>query len=189
MLALTPTPTPPLRAIEANTHGQNEIKKKAEMSKPGAPMSPRQQEINAQMNELKAQAAPKRAAIKKIDDQIRHLNSNAEKIKDMNARSSSLPYRNLAELEKAIRDLDAKVSTGKMKIVDEKKAQQEILVLNRRKNDFKAIEDLQKTVDADRLKIEALEEQRAEAGYQDIEAQIKKLDAEYKTIKAERDHA
>lgn len=71
-----------------------------------------------------------------------------------------MPYRSLADLERAINDLDRQVSTGRMKIVDEKKALQEISTLNKQKKNFGVFEEQQKAIDADKAKLKELKEKK-----------------------------
>lgn len=105
------------------------MKQKLEFIKsPGK--SPRQQELRDQLNELRAAQQAKKGGRAQIDEQIKTLDTSIKaKIKEQNASMQKMPYRTLDELEDAIKRLSASVDSGKMMIVDERKALAEICML------------------------------------------------------------
>jgi capsule polysaccharide export protein KpsE/RkpR len=98
-----------------------------------------------------------------------------------------MPHRTLADLEAAVQKLDQKVATGQMKIVDERKAVQEINLLNRRKKDFAVVEEMQNSIDADRTKLKAMKDQKQDPELKELNDRYDALDKEFKEIKAEQD--
>ena len=86
-----------------------------------------------------------------------------------------------------MRRLDRQVSTGQMKIVDEKKALQAISNLNRRKKDFAAFEEVQATIDADREKIKTLRDQKSDPEIAKLNARYDEKNAELQLLTKELD--
>ena len=167
---------------------QNEIKDKLQGTRPGGPKPPRFHELKAELSEIKSQVSTRRTAQKKIDDQIASINNTiAARIKELTTKKSTLPFRTLDDLEAEVRRLDRQVSTGQMKIVDEKKALQAISNLNRRKKDFAAFEEVQATIDADREKIKTLRDQKSDPEIAKLNARYDEKNAELQLLTKELD--
>jgi uncharacterized coiled-coil DUF342 family protein len=101
---------------------QNEVKAKLEFVKaPGK--DPRQQQLREELNSLRASQSSKKNDRAKLDEQIKALEASVKaKIKDQNAAKGKIPYKSVEELDAAIKNLERKVETGTMKMVDERKA-------------------------------------------------------------------
>lgn len=100
-----------------------------------------------------------------------------------------MPYRSVADLEAAVAKLDRDVSSGRMKIVDEKKALQEISNLNRQKKNFTVFEEQQKIIDTDKERLKEMKEKKQDPELKELNDNYGKLDEQFKAIKAEQDSA
>ncbi|KAF8251348.1 hypothetical protein K440DRAFT_82631 [Wilcoxina mikolae CBS 423.85] len=166
----------------------NDIKAKLDSAKPGGNKNPRQQELKDELAKIRTQQAAKKSARGKVDDQIKALHDSINtRFKELNAKKGNMAYRTLADLEAAVQMLDQKVSTGQMKIVDEKKALQEISNLNKQKKNFAVIEEQQNSIDADRAKLKAMKDQKQDPELKELNDKYDALDKELNEIKAEQD--
>jgi hypothetical protein len=100
-----------------------------------------------------------------------------------------MPYRSVADLEAAVAKLDRDVSSGRMRIVDEKKALQEISNLNRQKKNFTVFEEQQKIIDADKERLKEMKEKKQDPELKELNDKYGELDDQFKAIKAEQDSA
>lgn len=97
--------------------------------------------------------------------------------KDSRNRSG---FKSEDEIESKIKSLQAKVESGNMKVVDEKKTLDEISKLNREKKSFASLGDQQKRIDT-------LKEENTELKKSFDNQEARDLDARYKAIKEELD--
>ncbi|KAI5838239.1 hypothetical protein DFP73DRAFT_503393 [Morchella snyderi] len=167
----------------------NDVKQKLEFIKsPGK--SPRQQELRDQLNELRAAQQAKKGGRAQIDEQIKTLDTSIKaRIREQNASMQKMPYRTLDELEDAIKRLSASVDSGKMMIVDERKALAEISSLNKVKKNFGAFSEVQKTIDADKAKLDELRQQRKDPEVQELSDKFEAVKKELDDLKLEQDAA
>lgn len=100
-----------------------------------------------------------------------------------------MPYRSIADLEAAVKELDKKVASGMMKIVDEKRALQEISTLNKQKRGFAGLEETQASVDADRVKLKELKERKVDPEQVKLNERFDELNKELNELRAEHDVA
>jgi uncharacterized coiled-coil DUF342 family protein len=108
-------------------------------------------------------------------------------VKELNTKRGNMAYRSLADLEAAVAKLDRDVSSGTMKIVEEKKALQEIGNLNKQKKNFAVFEEAQKAIDADRQKLKEMKDKKQDPELKELNEKYDQLDQEFKALKAEQD--
>jgi len=181
-------PPPPSRPLESANPAKNEVKAKLDSARPSRNQNPRQQELKNEIAEINSKWAAKKAARGQAEDQIKALHDSINvRVKELNAKKGNMPHKTLADLEAAVQKLDQKVATGQMKIVDERKAVQEINLLNRRKKDFAVVEEMQNSIDADRTKLKAMKDQKQDPELKELNDRYDALDKEFKEIKAEQD--
>ncbi len=95
----------------------------------------------------------------------------------------------MEELDHQIERLDSQVNSGLMKLVDEKKALNEISSLKRLRKNFDQFATQQKDIDALRAKIKEIKDSRDDPEAKALSEQYNKLQAELDGIKAEQDEA
>ncbi|KAF8534652.1 hypothetical protein BDD12DRAFT_398206 [Trichophaea hybrida] len=166
----------------------NDIKAKLDSTKPGGNKNPRQQELKDELAKIRTQQAAKKSTREKVEDQIKALHDSINaRVKELNAKKGNMAYRTLADLEAAVQNLDQKVATGQMRIVDEKRALQEISNLNKQKKNFAIFEEQQNSIDADRAKLKTIKDQKQDPEWKELNDKYDALDKELKEIKAEQD--
>lgn len=177
------------RELDDAQKALSEVKNQIDLAKPGN-KNPRQQELKVQLAEIRSQVAAKKASRGKIEDQIKTLQDSINaRVKELNAKKNNMPYRTVADLGAAIDKLDRDVSSGKMKIVDERKALQEISALTKQKKNFPIFDEQHKTIDADRATLKSMKEQKQDPELKELNDKYDVLDKEMKAIKEEQDSA
>jgi hypothetical protein len=186
-LVSVPSRSPPFQTTDTSQLPQNAIKAQLDSVKPGG-KNPRQQEIKDELAKVRSQVAAKKAARQKVEDAIKALQDSINaRVKELNTKRGNMAYRSLADLEAAVAKLDRDVSSGTMKLVEEKKALQEIGNLNKQKKNFAVFDEAQKSIDADRLKLKEMKEKKQDPELKELNEKYDALDQEFKALKAEQD--
>ncbi|KAI5781215.1 hypothetical protein EDC01DRAFT_718584 [Geopyxis carbonaria] len=165
----------------------NDVKAKIEGAKPGG-RDPRQQELRDQLSAIRQQVATKKGNVGKIQDQIKNLQDSINtRVKEVQTKQKFIGYKSVADLEAQVAKLDAGVSSGKMKIVDEKKALSEISGLNKKKRDFATIEEMQKSIDSDKTKLKELKEKKQDPELVELNKKYETLQTELNELRANQE--
>ncbi|ORY34930.1 putative nuclear segregation protein Bfr1 [Naematelia encephala] len=116
--------------------------------------------IKSEMDALRSEQGNIKSSRQKIFDEMKRLQEAVQKkIKDVQASRGKQSYRNVAEIDERISDLDKQVESGSMKLVDEKKALQEISNLRRARKTLEATGSVDDAIAADRARIDELRKQ------------------------------
>ena len=140
-----------------------------------------QKSIRDQQKTNKSSRTVQQEKYNALDAQIKSMIANQK------AARGKMGFKNVEEIDQQIARLREQIDSGKMKLVDEKKALDQIPSLNRQKKGFSAFDDSQKRID--QKKVEAAEVKKtfdnpeARALSQKFEDNQKELDE----IKAVRD--
>ncbi|KAI5819232.1 hypothetical protein BZA77DRAFT_259648 [Pyronema omphalodes] len=155
--------------------------------KPGG-KNPRLDELKVDLNDIRSKQKAKKNSREKDEEAIKALTESINaRVKDLNAKRGGMAYRSIADLEAAVARLDKNVSSGNMKIVEEKRALQEISQLNKQKKNFAAFEEQQAAIDADRAKLKAMKEKKQDPEVKQLSDLYDEKDREFKALKAEAD--
>ncbi|KAK4181934.1 hypothetical protein QBC36DRAFT_1769 [Triangularia setosa] len=145
------------------------------------PTQIRRQELIKRLNEIKEeQGGGKKDRASKFDQIKRHEETVKRLINESKADRAKLPFKNVEELEEKIARLERDVNSGMMKLVDEKKALNEISNLRKQKKLFGGFEQQQKLIDENKAKIKEIKDSLDTP-------EAKKLSEEYNTLQAELD--
>jgi len=174
----------------------NAIKAKIELAQPNknkdqpSPTQKRRQELIAQANEIRQkQAGGKNARTSKLD-QIKRLDEQLKsRIAEQKTARSKVSFKSADEIDREIKNLNAQIDSGKMKIVDEKKALDEISKLSKLKKSFVGFEDSQKQIDDLKAKIKEIKDSMEDPEAKALSEQYNKIQVELDAIKAEQDEA
>lgn len=150
----------------------------------------RRQELIAQANEIRnKQAGGKNARtskldlIKRLDEQVR------SRINEQKAAKAKVPFKSLEDVDRQIASLEKSVNSGTMKLVDEKKALNDISSLRKSRKTFGQFDDSQKQIDELRAKIKEIKDSMEDPEQKAMSEQYNKIQAELDGIKAEQDEA
>lgn len=117
----------------------------------------RRSQIKAEMDELqRVQGSGKADRSKTLDAIKRHQDSINTKSKEITSIRQKLPYKNSIEIQSRIQQLDGQIESGKLKLIDEKKALNEISTLKRSSKQVTTLESLETSIAEDKQQIETL---------------------------------
>ena len=117
---------------------------------------------------------------KTLDAIKRHQDSISTKSKEITSIRQKLPYRNASEIQSRITQLDSQIESGKLKLIDEKKALNEISTLRRSSKQVSTLESLEQGIEEEKLKIDELRKVLDDP-------QVKQTQARWDELKREMD--
>jgi chromosome segregation ATPase len=170
--------------------GQNAKKAEIENARPSKD-SPANDRFKALVADQKAireqQMANKSSRTSQLEKYTAAENQVKQLIQDQKNQRAKMPFKNVEEIDAQIDHLNKQVDSGKMKLVDEKKALDEVSKLRKQRKGFSALDDLQKRIDEKKAENAELKKtfdtQESRALSQRYESNQKELDE----IKAARD--
>ncbi|KAG7885055.1 hypothetical protein KL938_001312 [Ogataea parapolymorpha] len=111
-----------------------------------------------------------------LNEQIRAIDGQMKKkIGDLQAQNSKNSFKNVEEIDKKINQLENLIGSGTLKLVDERRYVKEITSLRKLKKDFGSIEQLQKSIDNDKLKIQELKKKQSAVSNKEIQAKFEEV--------------
>ncbi|ODO00722.1 nuclear segregation protein Bfr1 [Cryptococcus wingfieldii CBS 7118] len=141
----------------------------------------RRSAIKSELDSLRGEQAKFRGDRNKLFEDMKRLQESVQKkIKEVQGSRGKLVYRTVSEVDARIEELDGQVESGNLKLVDEKKALQEISNLKRSRRTLEANGSIDDSIAADKARIEDLKKQ-----LDDPEA--KKLSERFDELKKEMD--
>ncbi|KAI9668368.1 MAG: hypothetical protein M1831_001122 [Alyxoria varia] len=163
---------------------------KVDASKPGTkdgPADGRLQAIRDEMSKIRQEQAARKGSranvqerIKAYDTQVKAKDNEIKKIK------GSTSYKSAADIEREIKHLEGQVDSGRMKIVDEKKALSEVSNLQKQKKSFTAIDGLQRDIKVLKDKISEEKDQLKDPVAEELQTNYERLMKDQNSIKEER---
>ncbi|KAF2772668.1 hypothetical protein EJ03DRAFT_387690 [Teratosphaeria nubilosa] len=178
------------------------IRSKLDLAQPNnkeLPTSKRQQELRAELQQIRTQQQSSKSSRGQILDQIKRKDDRLkEQINKQKTERSKSQFKSVDDIQNEIDRLQKQVDSGNMRIVDEKKALADISQLNRQKKSFGTLDDAQKGIDQLKAEIAELrktlddpESKALSERYTQIQAELDKIKAEqddvYKNLKTLRD--
>lgn len=167
------------------------IKSQLEIAKPAPSDSPhakQRADLLARLKEIREKQVAGKATRNKLLDQIKKEDAIVkELIAQHKTARSRVNFKSIEDLDREIDKLDKQVNTGTMKIVDEKKALNEISMLRKQRKCFSGFEESQKNIDAKKSLIKDLRDQFDDPESKALSDQYNKIQAELDEIKAQQD--
>ncbi|KAG6005581.1 hypothetical protein E4U21_007840 [Claviceps maximensis] len=184
------------KAHKASMDQLNAIKAKIDLAMPNKnkdqsnPAQKRRQELITQANEIRQkQAGGKNARAGKLD-QIKRLDEQLRsRTAEQKTAKAKIPFKSVEDVDRQIAELDKRVNSGSMKLVDEKKALSDISSLRKMRKNFGQFDDAQKQIDELRAKIKEIKDTMEDPEQKALSEQYNKIQAELDAIKAEQDEA
>ncbi|KAG8865127.1 hypothetical protein FRB96_000016 [Tulasnella sp. 330] len=149
-------------------------------TKPG-PGDERRKQLKAEMDEIRAQQGDGKSSRENILTDLKAMNESvAQKIKELQAANAKLQYKSVAELEAHIKELDARVESGNLKLVDEKRALQDISTAKRQRRVIEGYQAQKEAIDEEKTRADELRKQLDDP-------ELKAVSERYDAIKTELD--
>ncbi|RDA96147.1 hypothetical protein CP533_1795 [Ophiocordyceps camponoti-saundersi (nom. inval.)] len=184
------------KAHKASMDRLNAVKAKIDVAMPNknkeqaSPVQKRRQELIAQANEIRQkQAGGKNARSSKLD-QIKRLDEQLRsRVAEQKTARAKVPFKTVEDVDRQVTSLEKQVNSGTMKLVDEKKALNDISSLRKMRKTFGQFDDAQKHIDDLRAKIKDIKDSMDDPEQKAMSDQYAKIQAELDAIKAEQDEA
>ncbi|RPB02100.1 hypothetical protein L873DRAFT_484994 [Choiromyces venosus 120613-1] len=167
----------------------SEVKAKLDLAQaPGK--NPLQNELKKRLFELRDKQSAKKNDRGKIEEEIKATDASLKaKIKELNAKKGKIPYKTPEELDNVIKNLEKSVERGDMKLVDERKAQFEISILQKQRKNFRTLDAEQKAIDEGKQKLEDLKAKKKDTDVQKLSDEYEETKEQLEAIQAEQDEA
>lgn len=157
-------------------------------SNKGGPDHERKLAVRKELDALRGEQARLKGGRGKTLDSLKTIQDGMnKKIKDLQAAKAKAPYKTVQEVENQIKTLERQVESGTMKLVDEKKALNEISMLRKQRKNFGQIDEQQKQIDELRAKIKEIKDSMESPEQKALSERSTAIQAELDVIKAEQD--
>ncbi|KAK4498270.1 hypothetical protein PRZ48_010928 [Zasmidium cellare] len=181
------------KELKAAEDRMKQIKAKIDNARPtnkDSPASKRQQELRTELAGIRSQQQSSKSGRTQVLDKIRRLDENLKsRITESKNARSKVQFKSADEVQKKIDELQKDVDSGKMKLVDEKKALADISQLNRLKKGFAGFDESQKGIDETKAQIAELKKQLEDPEQKALSDRYSKIQEELDAIKAEQDES
>ncbi|CAM9021311.1 unnamed protein product [Wickerhamomyces anomalus] len=147
-----------------------------------------------ELNELRKTQADFKGKRDLINNKIKEIDASLKrKIGEVQATTSKNNFKSAEEIDARIKKIDDNISSGDMKLVEERLAIKEITSLRKLRKDFSGIQTQQKSIDADKEKIAALKKElsglnskEVSVKYESIQKQLDELNLDNKSVNDKR---
>jgi uncharacterized coiled-coil DUF342 family protein len=153
-----------------------------------SPLIARRKELQAQIDEIrkkqglgKSSRTGKLDQIKALDEQLRR------RIAEQKTARAKVPYKNVEEIDAEIKRLEQSVESGKLKLVEEKKALAEVTSLRKLRKNFSSFDNDQKAIDELKAKIKEIKDSMENPEAKALSEEYNKIQAELTAVRAELD--
>ncbi|OSD04280.1 hypothetical protein PYCCODRAFT_1433663 [Trametes coccinea BRFM310] len=166
------------------------VKEKIALTSKSGPGSERRNALKAELDSIRGQQSTNKLSRGKIHDQLKTIQDGIQKkIKDLNAARAKIPFKTVAEVDERIRQLEKQVESGNLKLVEEKRALQEISQWKRSRRIVEGFQAEQESIEADRAKADELRKQLDDPEAIAISKRYDEIKAELDELKKESDEA
>ncbi|KAG8996624.1 hypothetical protein FRB90_012682, partial [Tulasnella sp. 427] len=138
-------------------------------------------QLKEELDKIRAEQGDFKGGRDKIFTQLKSIDEDVKKkISDLQAKKGKAPYKTTAELDARVKQLEAQVESGSMKVLEEKRALADINNLKRQRKNIEAFDSDQSAIDDQRAKAEELRKELDNP-------QAKALSERFDTLKKELD--
>ncbi|KAG2156068.1 hypothetical protein DEU56DRAFT_875831 [Suillus clintonianus] len=146
--------------------------------------------LKAELDSIRGQQSSNKLNRGKIHEQLKTVSEGVQKkIKDLQAARGKTPYKTAAEVDAHISTLEKQVESGSMKVVDEKRALQEISQARRSRRIVEKFQTDQESIEADRQEADRLKKLLDDPESKEISERYDTIKAELDELKKESDDA
>lgn len=146
------------------------------------PAGKRRAALKEELNELRLQQAGRKGTRGKLFDELKQVQDDiSNKVKALQQAKSKAPFKSTSELDSQIARIEAQIESGSMKIVDERRALNEVSMLKKSRKSVEQFGAQQAEIDNLRAHVEEL---RSSLDDPEMAAANKR----YEAIKAELDN-
>ncbi|KAJ7095391.1 hypothetical protein B0H15DRAFT_881437 [Mycena belliarum] len=166
------------------------VRDKISLATKSGPGNDRRNALRAELDTIRGQQSNSKTSRTKVREQLDALQEGIQKkVKDLQAAKSKIPYKTVAEVDAHIKHLERQVESGTMKLVEEKRALQEISAQKRNRRTVESFQAEQETIDKDRNAADELRKQLADPVAQAASDRYEAIKKELDELKKEGDEA
>ncbi|KAJ7638818.1 hypothetical protein FB45DRAFT_976880 [Roridomyces roridus] len=166
------------------------VRDKISLATKSGPGNDRRNALRIELDGIRGQQATNKNSRAKVQEQLRTLNDGiAKKIKDLQAAKTKTPFKTVAEVDAHIKHLERQVESGNMKLVEEKRALQEITTQKRNRRLVEGFQADQEGIEKDRQAVEELRRQLDDPVAKAASERYDAIQAELDALKKEGDAA
>ncbi|KAJ7047366.1 hypothetical protein C8F04DRAFT_985293 [Mycena alexandri] len=166
------------------------VRDKISLASRSGPGNDRRTALYAELDAIRGQQSNSAVSRSKLHDQVKSVNESIQKkIKDLQAAKSKALFKNVAEVDAHIKHLERQVESGNMKLVDEKRALQEISAQKRNRRTVEAFQAEQEAIDKERTHLDELRKQYDDPVARAASERFDAIKAELDGMKKESDEA
>ncbi|WFD28862.1 multicopy suppressor of BFA (Brefeldin A) [Malassezia nana] len=146
------------------------------------PAGQRRAALRSELDSLRSEQAGRKGTRGKVFDELKQLQDTiTTKVKALQADKAKAPFKSAAELDARVAQIEAQIETGSMKIVEERKALNEVHTLRRTRKTVEQFAAQQAEIDGLRARVNelrsSLDDPEAEAAHRRYDAIKQELDA------------
>ncbi|KIO30922.1 hypothetical protein M407DRAFT_242015 [Tulasnella calospora MUT 4182] len=157
------------------------VKDKIGLATKGGSGNDKRTQLRAELDQIRSEQGDIKGGREKLLAQVKSIEEDVKKkVSELQAKKGKSPFKTTAEVDARVKQLEAQVESGSMKVLEEKRALAEINTLNRQRKTIEAFQSDQDAIDA--LRSEA-DELRKDLNNPETKA----LSEKYDTIKKELD--
>lgn len=146
--------------------------------------------LKAELDSIRSQQSSNKLNRGKTHEQLKAIQEGIQKkIKDLQAARGKAPYKTAADVDAHISHLEKQVESGSMKVVDEKRALQEISQARRTRRMVEKFQADQESIEADRQEADQLKKLLDDPESKEISERYDTIRAELDGLKKESDEA
>jgi uncharacterized coiled-coil DUF342 family protein len=172
---------------------QNAAKAKLDNARPNNKDSPnalRQQELKTELTKIRQTQQGQKSSRTAILDKVKRLDEQLKgRQNELKTAKGKLNYKSVEDIDREIARLQKEVDTGRMKIVDEKKALSEVSNLNKARKNFSGFDAQQKSIDDIKAQIAEQKKLLDDPEQKALSNRYTELQTELDKLKAEQDEA
>ncbi|KAJ7180093.1 hypothetical protein C8R43DRAFT_841777, partial [Mycena crocata] len=163
---------------------------KISLATKSGPGNDRRNALRAELDTIRGQQSTNKNSRSKVLEQLKTLQDGIQKkIKDLQAAKSKTTFKTVAEVDAHIKHLERQVESGNMKLVDEKRALQEISTQKRNRRTVESFQADQEAIEKDRSAAEELRKQLDDPVAKAASERYDAIQAELAELKKEGDAA
>ncbi|KAG6814185.1 hypothetical protein H0H92_000862 [Tricholoma furcatifolium] len=159
-------------------------------TKSGGPGNDRRAALRAELDSIRGQQSSNKTSRGKILDQLKAIQEGIQKKnKDLQTARGKVPFKNVAEVDAHIKNLEKQVESGAMKLADEKRALADISTSRRTRRVVESFQADQDSIEADRAKADELRKQLDDPEFKATSDRYDAIKTELDQLKKESDDA
>lgn len=153
-----------------------------------SPAQKKRQELINQLNEIRKQQGAGKTGRGQVMEQIKKLDEQLKsRIAEQKAARSRVAFKNVDEIDREVSRLEKQVESATLKLVDERKALDEISKLKKQRKGFAGFDETEKGIADVKAKIKELRDSLDDPEAKALSDKYNKIQEELNVIKAEQD--